>query len=679
MTGVFVNYRVAEETMGAAVIHETLARKFGDEHVFRDCNSIQAGEYYPEALRSGLARSGILLVVLGPRWISLRDATGIRLIDRKRDWVRWEIEQALDREMSVIPVLLKIGKDDPVMPTTDQLPASIRGLALRQAYVVDQACLGTDLDTLATHLVGLAPELVIPRLFTPPPPARTADSAPSTLLRQEYGVVPFTGRADQVADLRSWALGSAACSARLVVGPSGCGKTRLARALCDDLTDAGWLAGIVHGQAPAAQIRHTAGIDKPLLAVIDDVETSSDQLVALAMAVGERAVLRDAPVRLLLLGRSAGDWLRGVRGHKDQRVRNLFGPIDRQSMVTMTTTDQQVQFAAAASAFAAELGRPVPVTSLPDNADELVGVHATALATVRGGHDPRPSDPLSRLLRMDRVHFRRLARADNATHLDPAVLAAVGTVATLCRPASQEQADSLLARLPAMIGPVDDYVRWLGRLYPGTYPLSPIRPKLLGERLVATTLTERPALAIAVATHGTDQQVTNALGVLGSALRTYPALCDVLRDMVSVDPRRLVSIGVGITAGLPDPEPFARVLGGVFTDTDMSVDGIWQFMARLGAERGRSADPVRATTMDAWMRSWTDIVRRSMPAESAPPPPLANIVDGLTGLVTNFAKAWLDPSANAMPKRPDGGDIVARELLDILRTLMEPEPPPDDV
>ncbi len=43
------------------------------------------------------------------------------MIERERDWVRWEIEQAFDRARSqVIPVLLKTGTEDPVVPANAQ-------------------------------------------------------------------------------------------------------------------------------------------------------------------------------------------------------------------------------------------------------------------------------------------------------------------------------------------------------------------------------------------------------------------------------------------------------------------------------------------------------------------------------------------------------------------------------
>lgn len=685
MGDVFINYRVAEENMGAAVIHDTLLRKFGD-HVFRDCNSMQAGEHYPDALRAGLDRADVLLVVIGPKWISLRGEDGTRLVDRRRDWVRWEIEEALARKIIVVPVLLKTGKDDPVMPTPDELPASIRDLALHQAYVVGQARLGADLDELATHLVGLVPTLVIPRLFTGPPQPRTVDSAPSTLLRPEYGIVPFTGQAGYLADLRSWATDSAACSARLVAGPGGAGKTRLARMLCDDLTRAGWLAGIVHGQAPAADIRHTAGIDKPLLVVVDDVETRIDQLVALATSVGERSVLRDAPARLLLLSRSVGDWLRPLHNHPDRRVKDLFKPVNERTTVTLGTADRDAQFAAARTAFAGALGRPTPTGSLPSDVDGLLDVHATALAMVLGGEDTgQRVDPLRRLLRLDRSHFRRLARADDARHLDPAMLAVVGTVATLCRPASPEQSDGLAARLPAIVGPVDEYVRWLGRLYPGPFALAAIRPEALGEQLVAATLVDNPALAVAVAQHGTDEHVGNALTVLGRALHRHPSVATAVTDMVRSDPDRFAVLAVRVAHQLPDPEPFARALGAAIADNQITVNRIWELMDTVAAG-GPSANPLRASTLRAFINVFAKPIAEQAQRTGAAnmPPKLQEFGDKIVDVALNLATGFLDPGSGTMPKLPGGQDFVPPSVADALRHIvidkdwMAPPEKPDD-
>jgi hypothetical protein len=226
-----------------------------------------------------------------------------------------------------------------------------------------------------------------------------------------------------------------------------------------------------------------------------------------------------------------------------------------------------------------------------------------------------------------------------------------------------------------MIGPVDEYVDWWGRLYPGACPLAPLRPDVLGERLVAATLEQRPELALAVVSHGTEAHVTNALTVLGRGLREHPALCDVVREMVAADPRRWLPIGMRVAAALPDPDPFSRVLGGVMTDAGMSADEIWRVMGQLGRWSGRSTDPVRATTLDAWVKVFTDFMEQSRPTAPVVPPQLAQLADGITGFVLNMGKALLDPGSGAMPKGPDGGDIVSREIMELLRTLIQGRPP----
>ena len=54
--GVFINYRAVDDPLGAAAIHAILASEFGEDQVFRDCESMKPGEHYPSALREALER-----------------------------------------------------------------------------------------------------------------------------------------------------------------------------------------------------------------------------------------------------------------------------------------------------------------------------------------------------------------------------------------------------------------------------------------------------------------------------------------------------------------------------------------------------------------------------------------------------------------------------------------------
>jgi effector-associated domain 2 (EAD2)-containing protein/TIR domain-containing protein len=160
MGSVFISYRSVDNPWGAAGIHESLARRFGADRVFRDCVSLDAGTHYPAAIIAALEKAGLLIAVIGPRWLTVADPkTGKRLIDRKSDWVRRELAYAFDRDIPVLPVLLQDNLDDVHQPTCADLPDDIRPLGTIQAFKVNQHRLGADLDLLAERIVHMLPTL----------------------------------------------------------------------------------------------------------------------------------------------------------------------------------------------------------------------------------------------------------------------------------------------------------------------------------------------------------------------------------------------------------------------------------------------------------------------------------------------------------------------------------------
>lgn len=178
MGEVFVNYRAKDNPLGAAGIHEMLARRFGGDRVFRDSVSMAAGDQYPQKLRERLERADVLVAVIGPRWNELTDELGVLLIQRDRDWVRWEIARAIERGIPIVPVLLRDTPEDATPPDRAILPASVCKLADYQTFEVSQKRFGADLDRLADRLVELVPRLGAPNQVVSPP--HTADSEPGT-------------------------------------------------------------------------------------------------------------------------------------------------------------------------------------------------------------------------------------------------------------------------------------------------------------------------------------------------------------------------------------------------------------------------------------------------------------------------------------------------------------------
>ena len=73
----------------------TLVQHFGKDVIFKDIDSIPLGVNFIEYVRSYVARSAVVLVVIGRSWLDIHDARGHRRIDDPNDFVRLEIEEAL--------------------------------------------------------------------------------------------------------------------------------------------------------------------------------------------------------------------------------------------------------------------------------------------------------------------------------------------------------------------------------------------------------------------------------------------------------------------------------------------------------------------------------------------------------------------------------------------------------
>ncbi|MFY9941259.1 MAG: TIR domain-containing protein [Desulfobacterales bacterium] len=125
MPKIFISYRRSDSQMVAGRLRESLARRMGDTAIFRDKNSIGAGEDWVRAIEESLTANVIVLALIGPHWASACDETGARRLDDPADWNRVELELALDRSARVIPVLI----DEARMPRGAELPGSLRPLA----------------------------------------------------------------------------------------------------------------------------------------------------------------------------------------------------------------------------------------------------------------------------------------------------------------------------------------------------------------------------------------------------------------------------------------------------------------------------------------------------------------------------------------------------------------------
>jgi len=149
--GIFISYRRDDAGGHAGRLNDRLRDYYGPSRIFRDVETIAAGHDFVEAINSALASCEVELVVIGPDWISLRDASGARRLDITNDFVRIEVAAGLSRkEVRVIPVLVAGAS----MPSADELPDELKELTKRQSVTLRSDRFADDFGHLLNELGG---------------------------------------------------------------------------------------------------------------------------------------------------------------------------------------------------------------------------------------------------------------------------------------------------------------------------------------------------------------------------------------------------------------------------------------------------------------------------------------------------------------------------------------------
>ncbi len=147
MAGLFISYRREDSAGFAGRLADALEARFASDQVFRDVDDIQPGEDFVAAIHDRLRAMDAVLVLIGPRWLTaVKD--GARRLDDPRDFVRLEIDTALELGKPVIPVL--VGGE--TMPAEQDLPEPLRALARRQAFNLSDAAWKADVARLVEAL-----------------------------------------------------------------------------------------------------------------------------------------------------------------------------------------------------------------------------------------------------------------------------------------------------------------------------------------------------------------------------------------------------------------------------------------------------------------------------------------------------------------------------------------------
>ena len=146
---IFICYRREDSAATAGRIYDRLVSHFGRDLVFKDVDDIPPGVDFRTHLRTLVENCEILIVIIGSNWLNVRNEDGELRLSDPQDYVRIEMEIALERDIILIPVLAGTNN----MPHVNQLPASISNLAFRQAISVrDDPDFHPDINKLIKRL-----------------------------------------------------------------------------------------------------------------------------------------------------------------------------------------------------------------------------------------------------------------------------------------------------------------------------------------------------------------------------------------------------------------------------------------------------------------------------------------------------------------------------------------------
>ena len=147
MPNVFISYRREDSGGHAGRLCDRLTARFGNARVFMDLQDIAPGQNFAQSIDEMIARCDCVIAVIGPRWVESiqRRAPG------GEDFVQHEIAAALDRGITVIPVLVGGAR----MPPAEHFPPALEALRYRNAFEVRDERFDDDVARLSDAIIAL--------------------------------------------------------------------------------------------------------------------------------------------------------------------------------------------------------------------------------------------------------------------------------------------------------------------------------------------------------------------------------------------------------------------------------------------------------------------------------------------------------------------------------------------
>jgi outer membrane protein assembly factor BamB len=121
---IFISYRREDSETMAGRIFDWLSDRMPRETVFIDIDTVDYGANFVQRIAETIPQCRAMLVVIGPHWLT--DAGDLS------HHVRLEIEQALQHQVQIIPLLVEGAS----IPSAEQVPVSVRELVYLNAATI---------------------------------------------------------------------------------------------------------------------------------------------------------------------------------------------------------------------------------------------------------------------------------------------------------------------------------------------------------------------------------------------------------------------------------------------------------------------------------------------------------------------------------------------------------------
>ncbi|MFF7755511.1 toll/interleukin-1 receptor domain-containing protein [Streptomyces sp. NPDC007971] len=144
---IFISYRREDTAPYAGWLQDRLAQHYGASKIFMDVAYLQPGEDFPRVIAQAISSCDVLVALIGPAWVG-STADGKTRIQEANDWVRLEIESALDQGIRVIPLLI----DGASLPSPEKLPSSLGRILAKNCLSLSPGTFGEDIRKLTSAI-----------------------------------------------------------------------------------------------------------------------------------------------------------------------------------------------------------------------------------------------------------------------------------------------------------------------------------------------------------------------------------------------------------------------------------------------------------------------------------------------------------------------------------------------